>query len=348
MKQEKWLPQFDYLRILAAFSVVMIHASAILWYQEDQHTFLWLTANAYNTLSRFGVPVFFMISGALLLSPERELTAKTLWRCHILRLAIIYAVWSCVYGLNAYLRPFPDAFSVKDMIKSILNGSYHLWFLPAIMALYALTPILRKWLSACEKKDVEYFLGLFVLFQIVRTTLAAFLRTTEVLTRLDDLNYLNIVCTFAGYYVLGHYLQTYGLAAKWNKVLILSLPLVCILNVVGSIFANWQKATRADDFANTFGLFTFLTSVALFQLFAKAFSQKANSKAQPLIRGISADTLGIYLNHLLILNLPFMYAIYDALPPILSIPIVAIATFALSLISSAVLRRIPVVGKFIC
>jgi surface polysaccharide O-acyltransferase-like enzyme len=215
------------------------------------------------------------------------------------------------------------------------------------MALYALTPILRKWLSACEKKDVEYFLGLFVLFQIVRTTLAAFLRTTEVLTRLDDLNYLNIVCTFAGYFIRGHYLQTYGLAAKWNKVLILSLPLVCILNVVGSVFANWQKATRADDFANTFGLFTFLTSVALFQLFSSLFKEKS-SRPKSIIREISADTLGIYMIHLIIINLPFMQVVYGALPPILSIPVVAILTFALSLISSAVLRRIPVIGKFIC
>ncbi len=347
MKQEKWLPQFDYLRILAAFSVVMIHASAILWYQEDQHTSLWLTANAYNTLSRFGVPVFFMISGALLLSPERELTAKTLWRRHILRLAIIYAVWSCVYGLNAYLRPFPDAFSIKDMIKSILNGSYHLWFLPAIMALYALTPILRKWLSACEEKDVEYFLSLFVLFQIVRTTLAAFLRTTEVLTRLDDLNYLNIVCTFAGYYILGHYLQTYGLPEKCNKVLFIGLPIFCALNVVLSTFAIWHKGPRSADFANTFGLFTFLTSVALFQLFSSLFKEKS-SRPKSIIRGISADTLGIYMIHLIIINLPFMHVIYESLPPILSIPVVAISTFLISLLCSSVLRRIPVVGKFIC
>ena len=53
-----WKPKYDLLRILAAFSVVILHISAQFWYDFDVTDFRWLTANSYDALFRFGVPVF--------------------------------------------------------------------------------------------------------------------------------------------------------------------------------------------------------------------------------------------------------------------------------------------------
>ena len=69
----------DILRIVACFSVIMLHASAQPWYSLPVDGIGFKIANSYDALFRFGVPVFVMISGALFLAPDREITIKKLY-----------------------------------------------------------------------------------------------------------------------------------------------------------------------------------------------------------------------------------------------------------------------------
>lgn len=55
---------FDVLRIVAAFFVVVIHVSGWILYSFPADSPDWMIVNFFNTLARFAVPVFFMISGA--------------------------------------------------------------------------------------------------------------------------------------------------------------------------------------------------------------------------------------------------------------------------------------------
>ena len=64
---------YDLLRIVAAFSVVMLHSTAQYWYTLDIYSSEWIIANTYDAIFRFGVPIFVMMSGALLLNPGYEL-----------------------------------------------------------------------------------------------------------------------------------------------------------------------------------------------------------------------------------------------------------------------------------
>ena len=348
MKQNKWLTQFDLLRILAALSVVSIHASAKLWYQFSIRSTDWVITNGINVLSRFGVPMFFMISGALLLAPNREITVKELWLRHILRLFIIYVIWSCAYGAIGYFSLHSDAISWKDLIKSMLTGSYHLWFLPYLLGIYALLPLLRKWTSVADKKDLQYFLMLFFVFSILKTTLASFIRTPEILAFLDSFK-IDLACSFTAYFVLGYYLFHVGISEKWRKRLFVCFPVFCILNVAISTFQNWHWEKLTSDFSNTFGLFTMLMTATIFLFVTKKTFQKETSDGcQKLWKQLSLGTLGVYLIHLIILDLPFMGKLYASLSPILSIPLVTICCFLISLILATALRKLPLVGHFLC
>ena len=66
----------DVLRIIACFSVIMLHTSAQAWYSLPVDSGGFKIANSYDALFRFGVPVFVMISGALFLAPEKEPDVK--------------------------------------------------------------------------------------------------------------------------------------------------------------------------------------------------------------------------------------------------------------------------------
>ena len=62
---------FDFLRIFATLSVMVLHVTAQNWHGTSVSSFEWQTFNFFNSIVRWGVPIFVMISGALFLN-ERE------------------------------------------------------------------------------------------------------------------------------------------------------------------------------------------------------------------------------------------------------------------------------------
>ena len=80
----------DLLRVLAAFAVVCQHVNPLGRLGEDAALSARLASNAVGCLFSWGVPVFFMISGALLLDPARPFSVRDLFRRRLSRLLISF------------------------------------------------------------------------------------------------------------------------------------------------------------------------------------------------------------------------------------------------------------------
>ena len=63
----------DYLRLIATFAVVVLHVAAFNWENTDVNGIEWQTFNFYNSIVRWGVPIFVMISGSLFLNREMSI-----------------------------------------------------------------------------------------------------------------------------------------------------------------------------------------------------------------------------------------------------------------------------------
>ena len=70
--KNKRIEYFDWLRILCCFSVVVIHVSAQKWGSSKIFSHEWKNFSFYNSIARFGVPIFFMISGTLFLEKNNS------------------------------------------------------------------------------------------------------------------------------------------------------------------------------------------------------------------------------------------------------------------------------------
>ncbi len=122
---------FDIMRIVAICAVVMLHISAdfVKGFQND--TFDFVCSNLLNSLSRFAVPVFFMISGALMLNEEKIVTTRKILHSAS-NIFILLVTWSALYSI-AYnvIRPivFNETISLSAIMYSIFNGHYHMWYL---------------------------------------------------------------------------------------------------------------------------------------------------------------------------------------------------------------------------
>lgn len=104
LKSNERTVYFDYLRVFATFAVMILHLSAQNWYITDVNEFEWQTFNFYDSIVRWSVPVFVMISGALFLN--RDIKLKTIYTKYILRIVVSYVAWSAIYAfLQKELHP---------------------------------------------------------------------------------------------------------------------------------------------------------------------------------------------------------------------------------------------------
>ncbi len=345
----KRMVHYDLLRILAAFSVVMLHSSAQFWYSLDINSKEWMIANSYDALFRFGVPVFVMLSGAVFLPKERELNIKRLYTHNILRVAVSYVFWSALYGLRDSMYFDFTQVGWKEIVKEMIMGRYHLWFLPMIAGIYAILPILRVWVQNAERRNLEYFLTLFFILQILSRTIRAAVPSVYLEYVLNTLQ-VDLVCGYVGYFVLGYYVSCVGIPSKYHKIIYWSVFPAAILNVVLGNGLSLRAGTPLGEIYDSFGLFTFCIVLACFLFFTEVVSRvRFSGKAETFITEISRGTMGAYVMHVGLMEVLKPHGIHSMmLPNIVGIPIYAFLCFAFCLAVASILRRVPFVGKYIC
>ena len=345
-KKERKL-HYDLLRIVAAFSVVVLHSSAQFWYYLDLHSAEWLIVNGYDAVFRFGVPIFVMLSGAMFLAPDYQLDVKRLFRHNILRMLVLYGIWSFLYAL--YSCRNLEVLNLKTLLRAIITGYYHLWFIPMIIGIYLLLPILKGWVEKAEKCQVQYFLGLFFVLQILRITMRTLVVSDEIHTILDTWE-IEMACGYLGYFVWGYYLAHVGIGDKMRKILYVMFVPAVILNIVVSTLLSRRAGEAEGVFFDSYGICTFVMVSAMFVFTVDRGSRMSfGKKSAKWIKELSANTLGVYLLHLGMLEVWRAAGFHSmTLPVAVGIPVLSILCFAVCTAIAGLLRRIPIVGRFLC
>lgn len=104
----------DFLRVFATFAVMILHISAQNWHSTDVNGFEWQVFNFFDSIVRWGVPVFVMISGSLFLN--RETPLRIIYSKYIRRMITAFIVWSAIY---AFFQDGPIMSRVKALLSAI-------------------------------------------------------------------------------------------------------------------------------------------------------------------------------------------------------------------------------------
>lgn len=125
----------DILRVYSSFAVVVLHVAAQGFYCIQPY---WKTALMYNAMGRVAVPLFFMISGAVMIPRNESLAelGKRIFR----RILCPYIIWGTIYTL--YSRQFSNMLSLMRGIF-ISPPFFHLPFMFQLLMLYLALPLLR-------------------------------------------------------------------------------------------------------------------------------------------------------------------------------------------------------------
>lgn len=327
-----------YLRVIATIFVIFIHASTGFLYRIDTHAFDWNYANWINAATRCSVPIFVIISGYLLL--KKEETTGTFYRKRIPRLVYPFVFWTIVYLVFYFYRYTNFELLSTEKIGAIIldkmlhGANAHLWYLYMIIGLYLAIPFLRKILINSSKREIELFLGLWLLSMCF---------SSKDLYRFMPKFDLTFFSGYIGYLVLGYYLRIREFRLNSSQVVYAFIYLLMVgIAAYGTQLLNQGASKLNTFFYNYLFVTTAIAAGALF-LFVKETMQGKN--CPNWIRLIDKYSFGIYLSHIIPLN--YIHPIIaKQVGTAWLIPLATLATLLLSIAITYLLRKLPY-GKYI-
>lgn len=343
---DKHIRYFDSLRLFASLAVIMLHILINEWWDHIL-TSDWHVINVFFTTTRFAVPIFFMISGAIFLDPTREIKIKSLYTKNIARILIAYGLWTIIYSIS---RAILDDLDRVEIAHTLLNGQYHLWFLPSLVALYILVPALRP--IAKDKTALFYFTGLYCIGTFFFFSAGYFdlMGDLGLIVRwIEGKFYVGYVQGDLAYFLLGYCLYAYDVPVWVRKM---SLPLAIFFTVLIVLFVvqyvSMTGYLEHRAFAYSSMLVAFQT-VFIFIFFKYHHQQIIPAeRIQRIINRLTPYLFGVYLAHDLFLMIFRKLGLHAlTFNPLIGMPLIMILTFICSLALTYLIKQIPVLNKYL-
>ncbi len=347
----------DLLRVASVFAVIVLHiASPIILAFPNVPKSHWITANIFESITRFCVPVLFMISGALTLSDTRNFQFSYLVFKRILRILIPFLIWSVIYTYFLLdLQGKTSDFNLLNAIYAITHkpAHYHLWFLYTLLGLYLLIPLLGVFVNYADDSKIQYFLILWFIIGVCNPFFNTLFKYHLPIFSLPN-NYEE-VWLHSGYFVLGFYLSRKSTDYETWKL----IALITIGIAITAWMTNYFSQSQGKA-SHLFYMYTspnvLLTSIGVFMI-AKKLTPKLkalNYKAQQLLILMSEISFGIYLMHLVIhiqvgtyLRLDTSMFAGNPTHPLIGVTLTSVSIFVISAILTYMIRQIPFIGKWV-
>lgn len=353
MRQEKVRNiQLDILRIAACMLVILSHTSSDNIDTLSVASGVWKVEHLYNSLGHTGTILFLFISGALLLRESYRFEPKKFYRRNFLRVLTAYVFWIVVYHMvGLRIRGDYSPAALKDVAVEILRGnaSYHFWYLPMLLGVYLLLPMLRA-ICRSGRKLVVYFTALFLIVQVGFTTVL-FLDFPHkyiwesMMTRIP----FTMINHYIGYFVMGYLISLWLQENKIKKPILWGGMLIvagAALGLLGDLAVTAQTGSNSIQF-NTLFSATLCMSAAGFYITGGSLRITLPGGLARVVNRTAELTFGIYLIHPLVLSFVKKYLFtIEAFHPILSIPAITVVVFLLSEAAIWVLSKAPILKKW--
>jgi surface polysaccharide O-acyltransferase-like enzyme len=348
-EHETWI---DFTRGAAAFMVVWLHAAAPWLYGYGKVPLAyWQFANILDSIVRMSVPLFFMLTGYLLLSQRMPVAAYLKRRFS--RIAVPWLAWSVVY-LAWHRFHEGSAMSMGYAARQFMDGTIadHLWFLYTLVGLYLFVPILVRLTDSPDVAGARYFVVLW----LAAASLIPFFKTgIEILhgrgmhVALD----LTMFGGYSGYLVLGFLVGRIDLtrAACWLAVGAMAAGIASTAAITA--FVTARSGVFVEYFYAYLSPNVVVTSAAAFLLLrhvGKLVGAKPALSAA--VRGVGGASLGVYLVHPIFLDLIREGALGAGFASLangtpVAIPLVAGVAYVLSWASVFVVLKVPFLRRIV-
>lgn len=347
--EKKRIGYLEILRIAACILVVGVHVSAFSIEQLDVTGVNFKVMNGFDCISILGVPLFVMVSGALLLSEEYPNSIRKFYLHKIPRLLFLFFFWLLFYNTVDFIEQ-GKAWSLINVRREIVlnsllgKGIYHLWFLPMMVLLYLATPFIKSF--AADKKRCILFCVLFFAGSVFVPTMLKFeFPYRTIVEGLYEQFNCAMFAGYIGFYLLGHIIHAY--CPVLSKKILLGLAALGIVSMGIEIYVcnlYSEKTGALSTILNTpFSVNACIACICIF-IMCKHLKFQGNR----FTAGLSKLTLGIYLVH------PFVLYLYKKCgfgtlfaPAAVAIPLVVLLVASISALIVFLISKIPGLRKII-
>mgnify|MGYP001774473997 CR=1 FL=1 len=368
-----WL---DVVRFVAMFTVVCCHCTDPFNFYPGtapniDEIKLW--GAIYGALLRPCVPLFVMITGALLLPVRGEVSV--FYKKRIPRVLWPFLIWSVIYNLFPWItgllgiKPeiilyfFP--YSGEEVMRQSLSISLdyiaqipfnfsivdvHMWYIYLLIGLYFYLPVFSAWVEKASDKAKLWFLGAWavtLLLPYYNQFVAQYLWGTCSWNAFGMFYYF---AGFNGYLLLGHYLR--NLDWKLGKILAIGLPMFVIGYAV--TFFGFRYITALPEYSDEMLelFFTYCSlNVVMMTIPVFMLCKKVNFRSEGIKKALANLTLcgfGIYMIHYFFTGPSVLLVRTLGVPLGIQIPVASVMAFGVSwLIVWAVYRVLGKKAKWI-
>lgn len=367
-----WL---DVVRFIAMFTVVCCHCTdPFNFYPGTAPNIgeIKLWGAIYGSVLRPCVPLFVMITGALLLPVRGD--ASTFYKKRIPRVFYPFLIWSVLYNLFPWitgllgLNPqiildfFPYAgeevmqqsfsVSLEYILMIPFNFSIlavHIWYIYLLIGLYLYLPVFSAWVEKASERAKLMFLlawGVTLLLPYYYQFVSNYLWGT---CSWNSFGMLYAFAGFNGYLLLGHYLKNLEWSLK--KTLAIGIPMFAVGYAV--TFLGFRHITAlpeyTDEMLELFFTYCSLNVVMMtIPVFMLAKKVKVNSeRMKKALANLTVCGFGIYMIHYFFTGPSVVLMRAINMPIGLQIPVAAILAFAVSWGLVWLIYRAGKVAKYI-
>lgn len=343
----------DLIRAVACFMVVLAHSCDPFVGKLGDSPIDFLSGAFLGSMLRPAVPLFVLISGALLL-PVKD-TTEVFYKKRMNRILIPFIIWAVLaplayfaYGSITFKQALVCIYTIPINFST---PTIPLWYVYMLIGLYLFIPIISPWVEKVSKKGLENYLKIWfiTLFLPYIQLLAPYIGYEGNFGSMGILGgcFWNEFGTFyyfagyTGYLLLGHYLIKYPLNWSWKKTLATALPLY----LAGFAITYVAFISVAKDYA-ALEVIWYFTNINVFMMTLAVFLvlKKINIThkfTHNLIKKVSFLSFGIYLTHFLIVQISYDYISKITLPPYVLIPIIGLCAFTVTAIFVYILSKLP-------
>lgn len=331
---------YEWLRIFASAAVVLLHTAALVWYDVSWDSAAWRTVSCWDSLVRWPVVLFVMITGSIFLPRKTKMT--TMLKRYIPRIFCCYLLWSYLFAKYKLCQgDAPETFW-----ENMISGQFHLWYLPFLCGVYLAIPFLQKiaeddcltsWLLA-----VSLVIGSVIPWTINLLSLLLPKYADLMTYAKNHLNYTFFMDLLAAL-VLGHWLNKRDLPVSHRRILYGFGILSVIVTLVGTLKLSARLATPTALFFEHSSPLNICSAAAIF-----VFAKYNLTRLPRFVEHLARCSFGIYLSHALVLTYLYDRGIHALMwNPVWFVPVLTAAVFVFCALGTALFRKIPVIGKYL-
>ncbi len=335
----------DLLRIIACFFVIVNHTNSTIFLSTTPEGLTWFVSLTYFFISKIAVPIFFMISGYLLLN---KIDNYKKYFHRILRIVIVLVGCGFIYAVyhTYYLNPEPSFLTVVTRFLNVYyqSPSGALWYLYAYLGILFMLPFLQKMASVMKKCDYHIFFMISGLYFSVLPILNHYFPQIKVNSDFQLPLFGGYICML----LIGNYFSRFEI--KRTKCGFFIACVLFVIMVAFNVVATYFEYNKSNNsylfFDNRTYLPILLQSVCVFYIISFV---KFSEKAANIISYIGSCTFGIYLISDMSIGLlkPFYTIASTHMHPLFAVIIFEICIFAIGLIVVALLKKLPLIKKIL-